>query len=125
MSNVRRQAASPAASAFAHSNSMDEIERIEYHRYGVLLSTGICAFVVLLVWGGSQWLLAAALAFALSLMVSGWYVARKLTSPFAWQLLEAEARMNGYSLSKWRVWLGNLVPGSLILAAVVYFNHGA
>jgi hypothetical protein len=113
--------------SLAHSQEtvMDEIERVEYGRYGVLVSTGVLAFVVLLVWSGSQWILAAALAFALALMASGWYVASKLTSTYIWQLLEAEARMTGYTPSKRRIWIGNLLPGFVVLVVVVYLNRGA
>lgn len=101
---------------------MDELERLERERYGIFTLAGMLIFIGLFLWGKNIFL-AIFFAIALALLLSGYYVASKLTSEYYWALLEAEARANGHSPSKRGTWLGNLIPGFVILLGTVYFNN--
>jgi hypothetical protein len=103
---------------------MQDLERVERERYGIFTVIGAIAFLALFLLGQNIFV-AIGLAISLGLLLSGFHVAKKLTSDYCWALLEAEARLTGHTPSKRRVWLGNLLPGVLVLVALAWLNHAA
>ncbi|MEK8035015.1 hypothetical protein AACH06_29720 [Ideonella sp. DXS29W] len=91
---------------------MDEIELIEKNRWPIFVVGALMGFV-LCVWLTGEVLSSAVLAIGFGLFLSGYRVAKQLTSEVPWAYLEAEGRINGKLPSKRGVWVGNLIPGLL------------
>jgi len=87
---------------------MDELERIEKERYGLLALTSAIAFAGLVL-ARQGWWASMLYASALGLLVSGLYVAKKTTSERVWALVLAEARLNGGTPTRRGIWFGNLL----------------
>lgn len=92
---------------------MDELERLEQQRFGVFALVGMAAFIGQFVWRQHA-LLAVLVAISVGLVVSGWYVAARMTKNHNWAYIEAEAKHNGGTPSKGWVWFGNTAPGVLL-----------
>jgi len=103
---------------------MDDLELLERERYRVFALAWLLVYLGLVFWVNPK-LLAFFIAIAIALLVSGYHVAKTLTSEFFWVLLEAEARVNGRMPSKRGIWVGNLLPGLLVLSVVGYVNRVA
>jgi len=100
---------------------MEELERIEKERYGLLALTMVVTLTGLMI-AGLKWIPAVLLAAAIAMFVSGTYVAAKTTGDYVWSLELAEARTTGGSPSRRGVWLGNLLPALAVLAVGVWWQ---
>jgi hypothetical protein len=98
------------------SHETDELERIERARYSLFGVLCLFFFITLqLATGNVLW--SAAIASSAALLASGYYSARATTRDPAWAVVEAEARRDGGSPSKRKVWVANLLPGVIALAS--------
>lgn len=103
---------------------MDELEYLERQRIGVFALGSVAVFVGVFLWRQHA-LLAVLLAISAGLVLSGWYVAARMTRNHNWAYVEAEAKQSGGSPSKRRVWLGNIAPGVLLALVGLWWLNAA
>ncbi len=101
---------------------MEDFERLEKERYRVFALAGIVALTILTALR-RELVSSAPLAIGLGLLCSGLYVAWRATSEYYWVLASSEARARGAKVTKRGVWLGNLFPGTVVVAGALYFLH--
>lgn len=98
---------------------MDEVERIERQRWAYFVLESALGFGLIYFWTRSG-LIAATLACGLGLLFSGVHLARQLTRDPAWAYLVADGRITGIEPSRRGIWIGNILPGFIVLAVGIW-----
>lgn len=101
---------------------MEDLERLERERYGVFALAWIVALAIVTAFR-RELVSSVPLAIGLGLLCSGLYVAWRATTEYYWALTTSEARARGANVTKRGVWLGNLFPGTAVVAGALYFLH--
>ena len=101
---------------------MDDLDRIERERVSLFSLAAVLSGLLYLL-ATSRVTSAVLVGICAGLLVSGAFVARKMTQPHNWAMLEPEARIAGSTLSRKRVWFGNLAPFVAALACAGWLMH--